>query len=225
MDNQDPELGALRSRVAQYDELWAQALPRLQAFDQLQSAAAERGASIQNLINVCDIRSSQPESSAGSVETPPNGRSVTEYQMNQLLAERDAMRKDLDALVIERQSAVAELTAILNDLDTIRRDVRQLMNERARLAREVNALRNQRGHFGPVATERDVEPTRPLRVPTPNRAPSPSPSLDVNLAPTTLLPASGFVLDTTDEEEAAFEAFFGAVDDRSAKERAWMLTE
>ncbi len=146
--------------------------------------------------------------------------------MDRLLAENDALRKELDALQVERQSAVVEITTLLNDLDTIRRDVRHLIAERARLAREVNGLRQQQSELSTTVPSPGSHVPRSLRVPTPNRGPSLSPSVDVDLAPAAILGKHAFALgDTTDEEEAAFEAFFGAVDDRSAKERAWMLAE
>ncbi len=231
MDNTHSELVALRSRVARYDELWAEALPRLRSLDELQSRAHQRGFAPQAVHVGHTARSSDHVPAAQPVVSlPDDGRSVLEPEMSQSLADRNAMRNELDTLYVERQAAVAEIGAVLSDLDTIRRDVRHLVAERARLAREVNALHQQKAAMsaaiGPNATPAPAAAPAgraARRVPTPNRVPSPSPSVDIDLPAAEMLATEGDMGTSSEEEERAFAAFFDAVDDKSEKERRWML--
>ncbi len=199
-NEQQPSPAELEATVASLRRELAAAAPRLEAFDQLERMANDRGVTPETIALQAAIEGLDAERTqlASEVEQLAADCDAHKRESQVLVEEKEEITILLDGAQRDHADLVNELGELLDELDAIRSDAVRLLGEKAQLEMEVAALRNE------VAGLRSGGDDVVVSAPTP-----------------TLDQATFDTIDDPDEE-SAFDRFFHA-EIGTDKARDWML--
>ncbi len=197
---------SLRAQLAEYEQIFRTAAPRLAAFKRLEEVAREQKTTPAAIAAQASIVMLTNESRSKEVELRQLEAECRNLKgdIAMLLDNRKQITQDVDGLRIEYGDVQSEVVEILNELELLRNDAVRMMAERRELEREVHALRGELGALRRRADDVTVS--------------------NEELAVLTPLPkrtASGFDLED-DDENRRFDRFFHA-DVEHDKARDWIL--
>lgn len=197
---------SLRAQLAEYEQIFRTAAPRLAAFKRLEEVAREQKTTPAAIAAQAAIVMLTNESRSKEVELRQLEAECRNLKgdIAMLLDNRKQITQDVDGLRIEYGDVQSEVVEILNELELLRNDAVRMMAERRELEREVHALRGELGALRRRADDVTVS--------------------NEELAVVTPLPkrtASGFDLED-DDENLRFDRFFHA-DVEHDKARDWIL--
>lgn len=203
----EEKLQGLRRQLAEYEQIFRTAAPRLAAFKRLEELARDQkttpvAIAAEAALVMLTRESVGMREEIGRLET---ACSNLKGDLAMLLQSKDRTTDELDGLRIEHGGIQAEVVEILNELHLLRNDAVRLLAERRQLQQELQVLRAEVGQLHgrrteaqPVASEQAV-----MVAAVPRRT------------------AAGFALDD-DDEGRRFDDFFHANVEHD-KARDWIL--
>lgn len=203
---------SLRAQLAEYEQIFRIAAPRLAAFKRLEEVAREQKTTPAAIAAQAAIVMLTNESRSKEVELRQFEAECRNLKgdIAMLLDNKTQITHDLDGLRIEYGDVQAEVVEILNELELLRNDAVRMMAERRELERVVQELRSQVGALRRRADDVTIS----------DEAVSSNEEAEVS-APLPKRTASGFELED-DDENRRFDRFFHA-DVEHDKARDWIL--
>ncbi len=200
-------LHSLRAQLADYEQIFRKAAPRLAAFKRLEEVAREHNTTPESIAAGAALAMINGEVRAKESE---HERLVTECnslkgELSMLLQNKKQVGREVEDLRSEFGDLHDEATEILGELDLLRTESVRLMAERRQLDQELDALRA------------GVRALRDRRVDD-----VPAPAEEAPAAPTPGRTSSGFDLADDEDEGRRFDTFFHAEVEHD-KARDWIL--
>lgn len=203
------ELQRLRGQVAEFEQIFRLAAPRLAAFKRLEEIARERKTTPEAVASeaALDVLKREQEGLIAEATEIARQRDTLRGELAMLLENKQDAIQVIDDLKIEHDDINQEVAEILGELNLLRNDAVRLMTERRELELEVEALRAE------LAEVEDLKAAAVAAMPPPEvepeRASSKTPDFDIDEA-------------GDQEEGRLFDKFFHAGVEHD-KARDWIL--
>ena len=207
-------LQSLRAQLAEYEQIFRTAAPRLAAFKRLEEVARDQKTTPAAIAAQAAIVMLTDESRSKEVELRHLEAECRNLKgdIAMLLDNKKQITQDVDGLRIEYGDVQAEVVEILNELELLRNDAVRMMAERRQLEQEVHALRTEVGALRRRSDDVTVSHDDPIADPAGD-------GQELTRLPRRT--SAGFELEDEDENQR-FDRFFHA-DVEHDKARDWIL--
>ena len=138
-------LQSLRAQLAEYEQIFRTAAPRLAAFKRLEEVARDQKSTPDAIAAQAAIVLLRDESRSKEVELRHLEAECRNLKSDiaVLLENKNQIAQEVDGLRIKYGNVQAEVVELLNELEVLRDDAVHMMAERRRLEQEVHALRRR----------------------------------------------------------------------------------